>query len=144
MDTRTSKSIITSSISLRRGIPVPQNLFPPRQLTTTKPSTNPLPSIKVTSAAARAEATGLYTVRPTFFMPEDFDSTLATLREQLATGEWDALVIGGGLKMTAPLTVQFEKVVNACREVSPRTRMLFQAAPGDLDEVVERGFKGET
>ena len=95
---------------------------------------------QVKSGAQKARDTGLYDVQLTFIEPETFATSLGELRKELETGKWDALVIGGGLRMGVPLTPMFEQVVNTSREAAPRTKVLFQMAPGDIDVTVKRGF----
>ncbi|CAK3933046.1 Hypothetical predicted protein [Lecanosticta acicola] len=95
----------------------------------------------VTSGAEKARKAG-YDVQLTFLDPEDFTSSLSNLKSELGTGKWDALVIGGGIRVAPQFVVQFEQTINIAREVAPKTRILFQAAPGDIYETVQRGFEG--
>lgn len=97
---------------------------------------------KVNSGAQKARDTGLYDVQLTFIDPETFSSSLSELRKELETGNWDALVVGGGIRLAPSLTPMFERIVNTAREVAPKTMLLFQMEPGDLCETVVRGFEG--
>lgn len=97
----------------------------------------------VKAGAQRARDTGLYDVQLTFFHLETFEQTLSDFRKEMQSGKWDAIVVGGGLKGSPTLTPQFELVVNAARELSPRTKLLFQSAPGDIDATIQRGFKDD-
>ena len=96
---------------------------------------------KVNAGAQKAHATGLYHVECTFFEPKDFAETLAELRKKLEAGTWDALIIGGGVRAIPSITPIFEQIVNASREAAPKTKMLFQMAPDDIRETLERGFE---
>lgn len=107
----------------------------------TDPTLSPsIVQYQVTEGADKAREAG-YEVQTTFFSPEDFESSFERLRAELATGKWDALIIGGGVRMAPNLTPQFERTINIARTTAPETKILFQAAPGDIREVLGRGFE---
>lgn len=95
---------------------------------------------QVNKGAEKARQAG-HVVEPTFFDPPNFSEALNKIKKELESGEWDALIIGGGLRATPSLTPQFEQVVNTAREAAPKTRLLFQMAPGDVFETIQRGFE---
>ena len=74
------------------------------------------------------------------FEPEDFASTvLGQLKRKLESNP-DGFVVGMGLRGVAQFTEMFESCVNACREVSPGTRMGFNTRASDMVECVRRNF----
>ena len=97
----------------------------------------------VNEGADKARAAG-YEAHLTFLEPENFPDCLIDLKRKLETGAWDALIIGGGLRVTPALTPQFEQTINVAREAAPGMKILFQMAPGDIFETVQRGFEGKT
>ena len=95
---------------------------------------------QVTEGADRAREAG-YEVQTTFFDLDDLESSFERLQAELATGRWDALNIGGGIRLTPNLTPQFERTIGLARRTAPETKILFQASPGDIREVLRRGFE---
>jgi hypothetical protein len=56
-------------------------------------------------------------------------------------GQWDAYLIGGGLKMIAPLTPLFEDIINTIiTSNAGKPKILFSANGMDHWEVAKRGF----
>lgn len=107
----------------------------------TDPTQSPaIVQAKVTEGADRAREAG-YEVQTTFFDLDDLESSFERLQAELATGRWDALIIGGGIRMTPGLTPEFERTVDIARRTAPETKILFQASPGDIREVLRRGFE---
>ncbi|EME48335.1 hypothetical protein DOTSEDRAFT_108113, partial [Dothistroma septosporum NZE10] len=91
----------------------------------------------VNEGADKARAAG-YEVQLTFVDPAVFPNHLSELRQRVETGKWDALIIGGGLKNAPSLTKEFEQTVNLARTSAPKMKILFQMAPGDIYETIQR------
>ena len=68
-----------------------------------------------------------------------FSSGLETIEEKLHSKP-DGLLIGNGIRGTSEYTVFFENLVNACREITPGTRMAFNTSPNDILECCLRNF----
>lgn len=96
---------------------------------------------QVTAGADKARESGKYDVQLTFAEEDEIEQAIKDLRKELESGKWDALVIGGALRAAPPMTPNFEKVVNMWAQVAPKTKILFQMAPGDIYEVCQRGFE---
>lgn len=97
----------------------------------------------VNEGAEKARAAG-YEVQLTFIEVEDFPEALAALKQNLKSGNWDALVVGGGLRVAPPLTPLFEQTINVAKDAAPGMKILFQMAPGDIYETVQRGLGGDS
>lgn len=69
-----------------------------------------------------------------------FSAGLKDIKERLQSKP-DGVVIGNGIRGTVEYTVFFEDVVNACREITPTTRMAFNTSPSDILECCLRNFK---
>ena len=72
--------------------------------------------------------------------PNDEAGTLATVTEMLTERHFDGFLIGFGLRAKKEYTPLFEAVVNASREVSPGTKLLFSTAPDAVWEAIVRAF----
>ena len=68
-----------------------------------------------------------------------FPSALNDIKAKLQS-QPHGLLIGNGIRGTAEYTVFFEDLVNACREITPGTRMGFNTSPGDILESCLRNF----
>ena len=73
------------------------------------------------------------------FEPEDFPTALEQLKEKLKSKP-DGFIVGMGLRAVAKFTEIFEDCVNACREISPGTRMGFNTRSSDMVECMKRNF----
>ena len=72
--------------------------------------------------------------------PDDVTGSLAALQEALRSKEYDAFLIGFGVRGKKEYTPLFEGVVNASREISPRMKLLFSTSPDAVFETILRGF----
>ena len=72
--------------------------------------------------------------------PEDVAWSLQTVRTLLETKKWDAFLVGYGVRGTQANTVLFEGAVNASREISPQTKLMFSTAPDTIFEAIQRAF----
>ncbi|MFF1921207.1 hypothetical protein ACFVW8_11620 [Streptomyces sp. NPDC058221] len=61
-------------------------------------------------------------------------AVVAALSEQ----DWDAVVIGGGIRKPEPLVTFFEQVVNLVRRHAPGAAIAFNTSGGDSVEAAER------
>lgn len=68
-----------------------------------------------------------------------FPSGLKDIEERLQSKP-DGVVIGNGIRGTSEYTVFFEDVVNACREISPGSRLGFNTSPDDILACCLRNF----
>lgn len=66
------------------------------------------------------------------------DSGIAVLAAQLARVDYDAVVIGGGLRIPPKGLVFFEKVVNAIHQGAPKAGIAFNTRPEDTAEAAAR------
>ena len=71
--------------------------------------------------------------------PRDFETKLLEIRDRLVERP-QGLMIGNGIRSasTQNYTIFFEKIVNACRELSPDTQLLFNTSPLDIAETCQR------
>lgn len=64
----------------------------------------------------------------------------ATVRDQLAAGPFDGIVIGAGVRLFAKQTELFERLVNAVHDAAPTAKFVFNTTPTDTAEAVRRWF----
>jgi ubiquinone/menaquinone biosynthesis C-methylase UbiE len=79
-----------------------------------------------------------YTTRELQLNPEDVTGSVETLRTSLKETEFDALIIGYGLRGMKELTVLFEGIVNCTRVTRPEVKLLFTTRPDGVMEALER------
>jgi hypothetical protein len=89
--------------------------------------------------ADRAKLTALgYDVEVCF---TDFGETAEkVVRDRLNRKTFDCAMIGAGVRLIAPNTVLFEKLVNVVHLNAPRTKLCFNSGPTDSAEAVQRWF----
>lgn len=75
--------------------------------------------------------------------PAQLHETLEQLKEKLRSQHWDGFGIGFGVRANKDFTPLFEGAVNACREITPSTRMMFACAPDDVVGGILRAFPEE-
>lgn len=66
------------------------------------------------------------------------DSCVDELRQTLQSKNFDAFVIGYGLRGMKDYTVVFEEIMNCARETRPKMKLLFSTRPDGLMEALER------
>ncbi|MCM2292549.1 hypothetical protein NAC44_09415 [Allorhizobium sp. BGMRC 0089] len=66
------------------------------------------------------------------------DSGIAVLTAQLARVDYDAVVVGGGLRIPPKGLVFFEKVINAIHQGAPKAAIAFNTRPEDTAEAAAR------
>lgn len=92
---------------------------------------------KLASMVAAARNAG-YDFHLKLFSPDELDEAVEQTRQLLEQEEWDAFVVGFGIRGEPGLTEYFEKLVNAAREIRPEAKMGFNTKPLDLFETVKR------
>lgn len=82
-----------------------------------------------------------YDLHMKFIAPDEMDIEVPRVRELLKEKTWDGFIIGGGIRKEFSLTVYFEQLVNAGREIRPETKLGFNTSPNDILNTLERMFK---
>ena len=106
-------------------------------------SKSPVPGLtaaKVRSAVeadqAKLEALG-YTVKTLYV--DGGNTAEAVLADTLATGGYDCIMIGAGLRIVPPYFLLFEKLMNVIHQHAPAsTKLCFNTSPQDTAEAVQR------
>ena len=106
-------------------------------------SKSPVPELtaaKVRSAIeadrANLEALG-YSVK-TLYVDEG-KTAETVLADTLATGKYDCIMIGAGLRIVPPYFLLFEKLINVIHQRAPAsTKLCFNTSPTDTAEAVQR------
>jgi len=78
-----------------------------------------------------------YEFVPCFMGPEDGVTPMA---EKLKSRHYDGMIIGFGVRGNKELTPWFEAIVNTCRELSPKTKFIFNWSPESTVEAVQRNL----
>jgi hypothetical protein len=99
-----------------------------------------LTAAKVRSAVeadqAKLEALG-YTVKTLYV--DAGNTAEAVLADTLATGGYDCIMIGAGLRIVPPYFLLFEKLMNVIHQHAPAsTKICFNTSPSDTAEAVQR------
>jgi hypothetical protein len=105
-------------------------------------SKSPVPGLtaaKVRSAVeadqAKLEALG-YTVKTLYV--DGGNTAEAVLADTLATGGYDCIMIGAGLRIVPPYFLLFEKLMNVIHQHAPAsTKLCFNTSPQDTAEAVQ-------
>jgi hypothetical protein len=71
-----------------------------------------------------------------FIRPDD--TVGPTVERQLASANYDCVVIGGGVRLSARLLPIFEVVINAVRKAAPRAAIAFNTRPDDSADAAAR------
>jgi hypothetical protein len=94
---------------------------------------------KIRAQIAEAKASG-FDLDMMAIKPSQLESGLNHIRERLAKERPDLFIIGFGIRGSAELTVVLEQLVNACREISPETKIGFNTTFDGNLEVCERSL----
>ncbi|WP_026791971.1 hypothetical protein [Pleomorphomonas oryzae] len=70
------------------------------------------------------------------------DAGRATLEKQLASTNYDCVVIGGGMRLPPKGLVMFEIVVNLVHKAAPGAAIAFNTRPEDTAEAAARWVRG--
>lgn len=62
------------------------------------------------------------------------------VRDRLADGSWDAVMIGAGIRALPTHTELYERIVNAVHEMAPNARFAFNTAPDTTLDALERAL----
>jgi hypothetical protein len=106
-------------------------------------SKSPVPGLTAAKvrAAVEAETSKLeslgYSVKSLYV--DDGKSADAVLTNALATGEYDCIMIGAGLRIVPPYFLLFEKLINIIHRHAPAsTKLCFNTNPSDTAAAVQR------
>lgn len=87
-----------------------------------------------------AKAAG-YELQMKFIAPDEMEVEIPRVSEILREKIWDGFIIGGGIRKEFTLTIYFERLVNASREIQPETRIGFNTSPNDISSTMKRMFE---
>jgi hypothetical protein len=106
-------------------------------------SKSPVPGLTAAKvrAAVEAETSKLeslgYSVKSLYV--DDGKTAEAVLTNALATGEYDCIMIGAGLRIVPPYFLLFEKLINVIHRHAPAsTKLCFNKNPSDTAAAVQR------
>ncbi|MCJ1415648.1 hypothetical protein MMC32_001980 [Xylographa parallela] len=102
---------------------------------------NPAELRKKIGAMVESARQAGYKLEARQFAPEELGAKVEEVKQLLQQQSWDGYIVGFGVRGDASLTVHFEALVNAGREICPKARMGFNTHPLDLLETVERMFQ---
>lgn len=68
-------------------------------------------------------------------------SAAGAVRAQLATKAYDAVVIGGGIRIPPKSLLLFERLVNAVHQAAPSAAIAFNTVPQDTADAAARWFE---
>ncbi|KZP06487.1 hypothetical protein FIBSPDRAFT_842083 [Athelia psychrophila] len=80
-----------------------------------------------------------YNLAPYYFGPGDA-AGLQGLVALLKKNDYDAVVVGFGVRGSVDLTEFFEEIVNTVKDTAPRARLLFNSSPPSTLDAVKRAF----
>ena len=69
---------------------------------------------------------------------DDADTAYEVVKNSLAAGNYDCVLIGAGVRTVPEHFLVFERLVNAAHESVPAARICFNTNPGDTAEAVQR------
>ena len=75
-------------------------------------------------------------------VPPD-DSATDVVRQRLAGCAYDAVVIGGGIRIPPRSLLLFERLVNAVHQGAPAAAIAFNTTPQDTADAAARWFRGQ-
>ena len=70
-------------------------------------------------------------------------SAAEAVRERLAATAYDAVVIGGGIRIPPKSLLLFERLVNAVHKAAPAAAIAFNTVPQDTADAAARWFADE-
>ena len=70
-------------------------------------------------------------------------SAAEAIRERLAATAYDAVVIGGGIRIPPKSLLLFERLVNAVHKAAPAAAIAFNTVPQDTADAAARWFADE-
>ena len=90
----------------------------------------------VEAVSAKLESLG-YSVRSLYV--DDGKTAEVALADALATGGYDCIMIGAGLRIVPPHFLLFEKLINVIHQYAPAsTKLCFNTNPTDTADAVQR------
>ncbi|KZP09802.1 hypothetical protein FIBSPDRAFT_873288 [Athelia psychrophila] len=91
------------------------------------------------ASALQAVTDAGYTITPHWFGPDSAGAAgMPGLVALLKANDYDAVIIGAGVRLQAKLTEFFEEIVNTVKEHAPRARMGFNSSPQSTLDAVKR------
>jgi len=69
-------------------------------------------------------------------------SAADAVRQRLAAATYDAVVIGGGIRIPPKSLLLFERLVNAVHQGAPSAAIAFNTTPQDTAQAAARWFEG--
>ena len=72
--------------------------------------------------------------------PEEHKDSINRLSEKLRSRQYDAMLVGYGIRGNRELTPLFEGIVQTWHEVSPKTKVMFGNSPTDVIITLKRNF----
>lgn len=95
----------------------------------------------VLDAALLSINNGGVNIMPHWFAPDtDPEAGMDKFVALLESNDYDAVMIGWGVRGQAHLTPHFEQLVNHVREKAPRAKLLFNSDPASTVDAVRRAF----
>jgi hypothetical protein len=106
-------------------------------------SKSPVPGLTAAKVRAAVEADSAkleslgYSVKSLYV--DDGKTAEATLTKALASGGFDCIMIGAGLRIVPPYFLLFEKLINVIHRHAPvSTKLCFNTNPADTADAVQR------
>ena len=106
-------------------------------------SKSPVPGLTAAKVRAAVEADSAkleslgYSVKSLYV--DDGKTAEATLTKALASGGFDCIMIGAGLRIVPPYFLLFEKLINIIHRYAPTsTKLCFNTNPADTADAVQR------
>jgi hypothetical protein len=106
-------------------------------------SKSPVPGLTAAKVRAAVEADSAkleslgYSVKSLYV--DDGKTAEATLTKALASGGFDCIMIGAGLRIVPPYFLLFEKLINIIHRHAPTsTKLCFNTNPADTADAVQR------
>jgi hypothetical protein len=111
----------------------------PPTASTSKASWTPEPDDVLTPQLQRAKEKG-WQLEILVARPAEFMSVLQVIKERLQSKP-TAFLIGNGIRGNVSHTEFFQHLVNASRELSPGTMLIFNTSPFDIIDACERSLE---
>ncbi|WP_218026898.1 hypothetical protein [Nocardia vaccinii] len=90
--------------------------------------------IEAGNAALRAAGFGAVSCQ----IPADPAQAETQIREHLADGPFDLVMIGAGVRVDITYTLLFERIINVVAEAAPGIRFCFNTAPENTGDTLSR------
>lgn len=74
------------------------------------------------------------------FKPEE---GIEVFKKAITSKHWDVVLIGYGVRRSDQLTILLQIMINACHELSPHSKIIFDAAPGEVWPALKLAYPEE-